>query len=85
MPREIVRMHFAREPRENEPAALAQRPATGVSFLSFFFLCIIEPRDQLARSFTLIRSCMTGDHGCAIELPLIRIVHFNNFSSEHKK
>lgn len=40
MPREVVRMHFAREPRENERAALAaaaaRRPATGVSFLSFF-------------------------------------------------
>lgn len=41
-----------------------------------FFLCIIEPRDQRARSFTLTHSCMTGGHECATELALVRVVGF---------
>lgn len=76
MPREVVRMHFAREPRENDRPVtyVCVRTYVYVSFLSFFPLHYWVSR--VSRLLALSRSCMTGGHECATELALIRIVHF---------
>lgn len=70
-------MHFAREPRENERAALAaSRHGCEFPFLFSFALLNLATSPLAQPTSSLVRSCMTGGHECATELALVCVIRF---------
>lgn len=75
-------MHFAREPRENERAALRSDGCESPFLFPLHYRPTFRDQPVHARFLSLFlflsvsRSCMTGGHERATELALVRIAHF---------